>query len=248
VARLALALIYALPLAAQTERPKFEVTSVRATAAGGQSGFATAPGGSDPGLFRCTGCTLLNLINRAYHLKWYQLSGPDWLRIDRFDISATIPKGSAREELPLMLQDLLATRFNLIVRRTTKEMAVYELKLIKDAHKMVAWADPPPGGQAPQSGTSNAPDGGVVRRMSGWTMEVVVSWLEIALQRPIVDQTGLKGKYDINLHYFPRPSADEPGPDLIEAVRTQLGLTLESAKHMIDVLVVDQVQRTPTEN
>jgi len=231
--RAAVAVLCFLPLAAQPVRPEFEVASVRPSTPGNRIGFSGGPGTSDPTLLRCTSCSLQMLIERAFELKMYQINGPDWLRTLRFDITAKIPEGATRPQALLMLQDLLNRRFKVTATRSRKEMSVYELSVIKDTHKLTEWVDPPDGRQ-PVSGISDASDGGVIRRMAGWPMETVIAWLEITVERPIIDQTGLKGRYDLSIHYSPNPNDTNPGSDLIEALRTQL--------------VVDHIERAPSEN
>ena len=188
------------------------------------------------------------LIERAFDLKWYQTNGPDWLKSDRFDITARIPEGATRPQFQQMLQDLLARRFKLAATRVRKEIPVYQLRVVKDTHKLTEWVDPPDGSRPPASGMFDAPGGGIIRRMAGWPMETIVAWLEITVERPIIDETGLKARYDLSVRYFPHPSDTDAGPDLIEALRSQLGLSLDPAKRMMDVLTVDHIERTPTEN
>ena len=234
--------------------PEFEVASVKPsmslsiTRSGG-------PGTSDPGQFTCQGCVLRDLILRAYDIRWYQLIGPGWLNNTRFDVYAKVPKGATKEHFGLMLQDLLAKRFKLTAHQDRKEMAAYNLKIDKGGPKFKEWTDaPPPAPGAkktdpPVSGMGPAPDGGVIRRML-FPMDQVAVWLELMLLRPVFDETGLKGRYDITLHYFPESASAgaDLGPDLVEAVHSQLGLKLEPVKRMIDVRMVDHVERVPTGN
>ena len=80
--------------------------------------------------------SLHQLILTAYRLKPHQLSGPDWLRTQRFDIAAKLPDGAAKELLPEMLQSLLADRFKLVIHRETREQAVFALVVAKGGAKL----------------------------------------------------------------------------------------------------------------
>jgi len=146
-----------------------------------------------------------------------------------------------------MLQDLLARRFKLAATHTKREMAVYEMTVVGDGSKLKPWVEPAPGQPLPSGGLRAAADGGVDRVMVGWHMATVAAWSGSELGRPVLDRTGLTGRYYLQLHWFPR-SANIPGVDLIDALRIQYGLKLEPVHRMIDILVVDHVERTPTEN
>jgi len=79
---------------------------------------------------------LSGLIQLAYKVKPYQISGPSWMSEQRFDVHATMPQGAVRDQVPQMLQTLLAERFKLTIRRDTKEHPVYALVVGKDGPKM----------------------------------------------------------------------------------------------------------------
>jgi len=132
-------------------------------------------------------------------------------------------------------------------------MAVYELKIGPGGSKLKEWVDSSTAaGAPPASGISWGDGFGVTRRMAGWPMNMVVTWLEVTLNQPVVDATGLPGKYDITPHYFPERlfAINEPdaGPGLVDAVQSQLGLKLQLAKRMMPVWIVDHVERVPTGN
>jgi uncharacterized protein (TIGR03435 family) len=168
--------------------------------------------------------SLADMVTLAYRLKPYQLSGPDWIRSERYDVLATYPAGATKEQMPEMLQALLAERFKLVVRRETKEMPVYALVVGPDGHKLQPYQPTPPpepvageqtleiGGQTVrmgadgQSATVTTADGMTARmsqrgdvmvmEMSNVTMtQVVEQFGQFFLDRPLVDQTGLEGTY-----------------------------------------------------
>jgi uncharacterized protein (TIGR03435 family) len=91
-----------------------------------------------------------------------------------------------------------------------------------------------------------------VQRFTDATMEDLGRYVASMVGQPVDDATGLKGKYDFILKWLNergrRPSDDESGPNIFEALQAQLGLKLESKKTMVDVLVIDHIEKTPTEN
>jgi uncharacterized protein (TIGR03435 family) len=95
-------------------KPRFEVASVKPAAPPEQShgaGIRRVPGPRvpDPGLFLCGSCTLTGLIESAFQLHEFQISGPDWLESERFDVTARVPPGTTAEQLRQMQQSLLET-------------------------------------------------------------------------------------------------------------------------------------------
>ncbi len=84
------------------------------------------PGTNDPGLFQCENCGLSGLVTKAFGIQDFQLSGPDWMQSIRFNVSAKVPMGTTKEQFQLMLQNLLAERFNLSFHRDQKQMQRYE--------------------------------------------------------------------------------------------------------------------------
>jgi uncharacterized protein (TIGR03435 family) len=212
---------------------------------------------------------MAGLLTAAYDLKPYQLP-PSVTSVfaDRYDIEARVPAGATRDELKAMLRNLLAERFKLSARFEKKEMAIYALVEARNGSRLkasgpapVPAVTPPP--PAPAGKQQLDGDGypvlAVRRGQSGISMangrwhilvtghgtEALVSLLNNQLDRPVIDATGLKGEYDIDLKYATDIDA---GPTVFEAIQTQLGLRLESRKGAIDVLVVDHVEKTPLGN
>ncbi len=234
------------------------------------------PGSKDPGLFTCENCSVGMLISAAYGVKRYQLTGsPDWLENNRFLVSAKIREGATKEQFRLMQQALLADRFGLKVHWDTKEMQMYELVVAKGGVKIKEAGEPPlddapPATFAPGPAKLD-PDGfpilpagrgpimimerGKARyKTSDSTMEELAVRLAGQLDKPVTDATGLKGKYEFTLSWDARGESTSPdsdadsGPTLFAALQQQLGLKLEPKKGMVDVLVIDKVEKTPTEN
>jgi uncharacterized protein (TIGR03435 family) len=234
------------------------------------------PGSKDPGRVSFENVGLGFVIGTAYDVKYYQVSGPDWLDTERFDIVVKLPEATTKENYRLMLQNLLAERFKLTLHRSTKEMPIYALIVAKNGPKLKQAApNPPPdandaadkasgggGGKlaadgypAPRPGMTimSTPAGPRARLSNKEHMEWLAGMLSGQLGRPVIDATGLTGEYDISLYWIPqRPdsiAADDPsGPDLFAALQQQLGLKLEPKKGPIEVLIIDHAERTPTAN
>ncbi|HVO97730.1 MAG TPA: TIGR03435 family protein [Bryobacteraceae bacterium] len=201
------------------------------------------------------------LIAAAYNLNPKAITGgPPWVDDEHFDILAEAP-GDARPNLDqqmAMLRTLLADRFQLKFHRERREMPVYALTVARTGPKFKESPDiePPPEG-FPALAFVIAPP--VVRLPARHaTMGEIASVLQrAALNRPVVDQTGLTARYDFDLEFTPDDSlfggmlhfepADDAKPGLLAALQEQLGMKLEATRGPVDVFVIDQVSR-PTEN
>jgi bla regulator protein blaR1 len=193
------------------------------------------------------------LIAAAYNMNPKTISGgPAWVESDYYDILALTP-GQVRpshDEQMGMLRKLLADRFKLTFDREQKELSVYVLELAKDGPKLKATtlttSDPSsvgPGMVYPQK---------IVMPARNATMNDFASLLQRAiLDRPVVNMTGLTGRYDFSLEWapdetqfggqLPAASADAPSPPLFQAVQQQLGLRLDPRKGPVSAIVIDQV-------
>jgi uncharacterized protein (TIGR03435 family) len=105
-------------------------------------GVTGGPGTNDPGRMVFSGVPLQFLITYAFDVKSFQISGPEWLLSERFDVTAKVPPGATKEESRIMLRNLLAERFRMTFHREKKEMASYVLTVGRNGSKMQA-ADPP---------------------------------------------------------------------------------------------------------
>jgi len=307
---------------------EFEVASVKPSGLPGRGvngvirlGPQGGPGSGDPGRVTFTFSTIRDLVVEAYSVKRYQISGgPNSLDSERFDIVAKVPEGATKEQVKVMLQNLLAERFKLTLHRETKELPMYALVVgakgpkLKDSTvtdtppasdsqpkeggrgeaRAQAAAPPPPlppslrgmkigpGGcpETPPMAASRAGNfmmmtpNGECMISNGQTMDGLAAQLSNGFDRPVIDQTGLKGKYDLKLRYDPSsmpggrggpkdaldpaPAGGDPAnrisrggdppPSIFNALQEQLGLKLEAKKGPVDLLVIDHVQKTPTEN
>jgi uncharacterized protein (TIGR03435 family) len=299
--------------------PSFEVASVKPAQpptpdAQGRMfmrGPRGGPGTKDPGRIDYPYMTLKSLLMTAYNVKNYQIAGPSWLDSERFDITATMPPDTSKEQFQVMLQNLLIERFKMSVHREKKELPMYSLVVAK-AGKLKetaagspspdADAPPPPPPGPPKIGSDGFPvfpaamtgrPGIFTMMMPGrarltataQTMQDLANRLSNQLNRPVIDDTGLTAKYDFILTYAPdpnegpgrggpgpgggmmvavargpAPAGPGPGndnvflpdgetpPPLFGAIQSQLGLKLDPKKGGVDIIVIDRIEKIPTEN
>jgi uncharacterized protein (TIGR03435 family) len=235
--------------------PAFDVVSVKPAPPPTGNNLRVSMGG-DAGRVNFSNVTLKNVMTRAYSVKPHQISGPDWLDSERYDIVATIPAGAPREQIPMMLQTLLADRFKLAIRREQKVMPVYALVAGKNGSKLRE-AEAEAGLRV-----SMGPKG---RQLTGnVSLARLADALSTWMDRPVLDMTGIKGIYDIDLEWTPdegqsaprfapggeagRPEAGGDGPSIFTAVQEKLGLKLEGRKSPAEIIVVERAERVPTEN
>jgi len=118
----------------------FEAISVRPAAPASDGRIRPSmrggPGTGDPDRIIFTNVTLLNVVLRAYQVKSYQATAPDWMSSERYDITAKIPAEATAEQFPLMLQGLLTERFHLALHHETKQLQGYELVRGKNKLKL----------------------------------------------------------------------------------------------------------------
>ncbi len=214
----------------------FEVASIKpSTGAGTET--RRYPGGR----FTATGVTLKALIQRAWDVKDFQVSGgPGWVNADRFDLEAKASTTGMVEGSSLagMIQALLAERFKLEIHHEIREMPIYSLVVAKSGAKLtptISTAQTWSKGNGSLTGTKVP-------------MEMLAGdLLEAQLSRVVVDNTGIKGDFDIHLTWSPDNGAEQIGVSLFTAIQEQMGLKLESAKGPVDVIVIDRAER-PSEN
>ena len=265
----------ATPLGAQS----FEVASVKTSAAGSRYKAAGGPGTSDPGQIVYTATSLKSLLAKAFGVQGYQVSGPEWLAQARYDIAGKLPPGASKEDLAAMLRNLLTERFRLAGHRETKELPVYAMVVGKKGSKLTVTGTAPevrPTDQAEVNTVSLAKDGLPVMppgypghligmtlpgktmlRARGETLADFAKVLTDLLDRPVLDCTGMSGKYDFGIAWSTDQAAAragsfgeglEPGPDVFTAFQSQLGLRLEPRKAPVEMVVVDRIERSPTAN
>ena len=232
-----LVLLIAATLSAQTT---FEVASVRLTPPGSTGNTYLSPPGSAS--FTATNVTLDVLIELAYGVDENQISkAPVWLGSQHYDVSVKPegPGGLTYAQMKQPLQQLLEQRFALAVHRENKDVDGYALVIAKGGPKLKASTD--------DSGRNKfiLPNG---IRFDHTVIATFAAALARPTGRPVVDKTGLSGNFDIDLKYAPEKAVDSSLPSIFTALQEQLGLKLEPAKVPFEMLVIDHVNRTPTEN
>jgi uncharacterized protein (TIGR03435 family) len=226
------------------QSPAFDVATVKVNGSGdGITGF---PGIRD-GMVTARNASLRMLLRAAYDLSENRIIEPDWLDADRFDVTGKSPQGVPNSEMMPMLQTLLKERFHLAFHREMKQMPVFDMVVAKGGLK-VTLSDPAHPFPTPP------PNPGGAMNLGAGTMPQIAQRLTGAAGRPVLDKTGLEGSYGFLLIYTPL-SAQAAGsaagsgpPDFFTAVEQQMGLKLEPKNELIEVLVVDHADRTPTEN
>jgi len=179
-------------------------------------------------------------------VKDFQLSGPDWLNSEIYDIAATMPPSTSTDQVLPMLQSLLADRFQLKLHRETKEVPMYALVVGKTGLKIKE-------GEFGHSSTSASQGQLTAQKIP---LSKLADFLSNQLGSPVTDMTGMKGFFDFTLEWAPdaRPgeaggaSDSTPGASIFTAVQEQLGLKLESRKGPVEILVIDHVEKIPTGN
>jgi uncharacterized protein (TIGR03435 family) len=267
---------------------EFEVASIKPSA-------PDAPGQViglhiDGAMVRYSALSLKLYLGMAYNLKNYEISTPDWMASDRWDITAKLPDGSDPKQIPKMLQELLRDRFQMKMHRETKEFPVYGLIIGKGELKLKeSPADPAEeAGESPKASLNVAAGGtgaGTIvtygngsfftlgnNKFEGkkLSMGIIAAALARFADRPVLDMTDLKRNYDFTMEFsaedframmiratVAQGSVVSPevlklaeassGDTLFNAVE-KLGLKLEPRKAPIEMLVIDQALKTPTEN
>jgi uncharacterized protein (TIGR03435 family) len=183
------------------------------------------------------------ILEAAWDLSQRQITGPDWIDKDRYDLEARAPEGVPDTEIKPMLQALLKERFKLEAHVEMREMPVYNLVVAKEGPKIKPF-DPEHPGQRP----ARVP--GASMLVGGFEVPQIAMALAGTAGRPVIDKTGLQGRYFLAIQYSQLGTNTETdgAPDIFGAVQQQLGLKLEPAKAQVQVLFVDHLDRTPTEN
>lgn len=238
----------------------------------------------DGAQIRVTYFSLKDILAMAYPVRFEQIIGPDWLPSERFDIAAKLPDGATRAQIPEMLQALIQDRFQMKMHRDKKEFPVYSLEFAKGSSTLTE--APPDRDTEPGFATGNMdPKGGAILRygkesvfafvdnkidVKKLPMAIFAEWLSRYMDRPVVDMTGLKGRYDFVLNLSPDDframylrSAISAGvlvpPQILSTLDgsslgslysalQKFGLKLQPGKASLDVIVIDSIQKKPTEN
>jgi len=241
-------------------QPVFEVATIRLHSSSDPltNRFQLGRGGK----FTASNCSLRVLIRWAYDVLQSQLTGaPGWVASDGWDIAAVSGGSAQAGEIRMMVQRLLEDRFRLRYHWETNEAPVYDLVVSKagklqenlvhgDCPSIISTAPDPPAGafpEAPCGALMNSPGHTQGNKLTAGELAGSLSFF---LDRPVLDKTGLTGKYDIELRWTPErillqpsPLPDTAPPSIFTAIQEQLGLRLESGKGPIRLLVIDHMER-----
>ena len=238
----------------------FDVASVKVSQPGpgaGEGGRGRRGLKITPGSVTVQNMPLGAIVQWAYNVQPYQVTGPDWTNNQTFDIFAKAAGTVQEPELRAMMQTLLADRFKLVIHREIKELPVYEMTIAKGGHKLTSSAS---------EGESNfgPPKGGGGKMAVHADRTSMAQWADLLsqpLQSPVVDKTGLKGNFDFSvdlMNYIPLDANGKQSPESVPetdrativmmAIQQQLGLKLDLKKGPIDRIVIDSADKIPTEN
>ena len=267
------------------EKFEFEVASVKPFSITQTDSSVTLGARIDGAQVRMVGLTMRDLLGAAYRTKVYLINGPEWIATERYDINAKLPAGVSPEKLPEMLQSLLRDRFGLKVHREKKDTPAFALLVGKPPLKLKESPDDPnaPAPTSFQVTGSGSANGVSVNMGNGTTYSLaggkftatkidaptMAAVLERFTDRPVVDLTELKSKYDFEFPVNPEemqtmmiraavaagvqlpPQALrllDSGGNPVEALVELVGLKMDSRRMPIEYIVIDQVQKAPTDN
>lgn len=237
---------------------------------------------------RISSLTMQDYVAMAYRVRQYQVTGPDWINSTRFDLNAKLPEGGKSDQIPEMLQSVLADRFQMKLHHDKKELPVYAITMGKPPLKLKELPPDASGASAPSAGVNIAGQGSAagvsvdLGNGSYYTfannkfeikkvdLDTVARILERYADRPILNLTDLKGAYDLSFNVTDDdyrilliraglnsgvvlpPQAlrlldNNSSSPLFDAME-QVGLKLDGRKAPLDLLVIDQMLKTPTEN
>jgi uncharacterized protein (TIGR03435 family) len=241
-------LMYALVLillATAAYSQEFEVASIKPNKTPGGENSPSEKITSTPGTLIMQNVTLQTAIKWAYALRDFQISGPSWLASEHYDIAAKSPAGDQHQ----MLRSLLKDRFKLTAHLEKEDRPVYELVVAKNGPKLHP--------STKDGDTTFGPSGGelVFHNCSMSDLADKLANRPFKLDLPVLDRTGLEGRYDFSLKLASNDNelkhtleGMEQGPSIFIFFQDQLGLKLESRKAPLDVLVIESVQKIPSEN
>jgi uncharacterized protein (TIGR03435 family) len=239
---------------ADTPAPTFDVASVKASqpATGGEQRRRENIQVS-PGTVTMRNVNLKTCIRWAYHVTEYQVTGPAWLDSERYEITGKAAGPATEDQLRLMMLAMLQERFKLALHRQTKDFSVYVLVAGKNGPKVH---------ESTTEGETSIETNQKQMSVSVQRAPVsqLVEMLSNVLRAPVIDMTGLKGRYDVAVNVT-KYAADmaaqgksveatpmDPLALIAMVLQGELGLKLEAKKMPLDLLIVDHAEKAPVEN
>lgn len=256
-----------VPSLAQSVRPEFEAATVKASRDNGNSGVRATTG-----RLTLENVPLRVMVSVAYKTRPSQIiGGPSWSDSANFDIQGKADEAAGTDRMLLMLQALLEDRFQLKIHREVRDGPVYELTIARGGHRMKPAScipfDPnhlplqaaPGEAQVDYCGRMSRGGGDARRTVDAKGVDLVqaigllvpslTGFLSEALDRTVIDKTGLTGAFDFHLEWEPQRTSsallpdDSGAPSIFTAVQEQLGLKLGAAKGPVEFLVIDRAEK-----
>jgi uncharacterized protein (TIGR03435 family) len=238
------------PMAADVD-PVFAVATIKPSDPNSRRrGF-----GIQPGQFSTFNTSLLSLITFSWGVQNKQvIGGPAWINSEQYDIVGR-PDGEGQpneQQWKVMIQKLLAERFHLVFHRETRELSVYALTVAKDGQKLT-----PSTGQINDLHNMSFGPLGKLAARNATMVDLARSIEDTVLDRPILDRTGITGRYDFTLNWLPDEfqfaefrvpggavfPENKDGVDIFTAIQQQLGLKLEPTRAQAEVMIVDRAEK-----
>jgi uncharacterized protein (TIGR03435 family) len=255
---------FLLCAAVSAQTPSFDVVSIKPNTSGSLSMSVGGP----PGRFVAVNATVLTLVQNGYSQETFHIFGVrGWMESDRYDVSATFTAPSTAEQRRAMVRKMLVDRFKFVSHFETRAMPAYVLTLTRadgtlgprirpwDVDCKAVWSgamtNPPPS-SVPGIPPCGGRGGAGLYAQSGVDMQGFARSLASTLGATVIDQTGLKGQWEIHLQWnagtprFDGAHADEFG-SLFTVLPEQLGLKLDARRMPVEVLVIDSIER-PSDN
>jgi uncharacterized protein (TIGR03435 family) len=234
---------------ATAQSPTFDVASIKPSKLVGE-GSRRESTQSSPGSLMMRNVSFRTAVMWAYNVQSYQVTGPQWIGDERYDIVAKTANPAPDSQMRQMLQALLADRFKLTLHRQQKELQALVATVGKGGSKL----KPAEVADGPYTIASAK---GATASIKSISMEEAAGLLSAPLQMPVVDMTGLKGRFDVTIDLTPYiADVRKEGPEdagviidiLNKVAQDQLGLKLETRKTPVEILTIDSAEKVPTEN
>ncbi len=242
------------PMAADAD-PSFDVATIKPNPSGDVTLRQLTMNGRN---FILRNGSLADMISFAYNVQKKQIvNAPDWEDKDRYDIAAVpnVEGAPNLDQVRIMMRKLLADRYALKFHHEKREMAAFVLSAGKSEPKLTKSESTNP--MPNNVGIRPAPNGIKAVLTNATTADFTVFLQLLVLDKPVVDQTGITGRYDISVTFTPDDSqfngrppkgpplaeGTEPAPDLYSAIQQQLGMKLSSEKASVDVIAIDHVEK-----
>ena len=235
--------------------PSFEAADVHPSPKNPNPNVQSLGGFARGGRYQFKNATMVDLISNAYGVEAEKVAGgPFWLETDRFDILAKAPTSVTPANTKLMLRSLLADRFKLVTHNEDKPMNAWTMVAVNAGKPGPQFKESKGGG--PTNCNTQPANGGpnvtlVCVNVPMAVLGQIVRQIDPSVDSPVADMTGLQGNWDLQFTWTPPAAMTAAGKDAIafrDAFVQQLGIRLEQQKRPITTLVVESVNRKPTDN